>query len=225
MNLQETLDEAASIVRFLIEQGLADEYNFPYRSRNEITFKNAHKLSLALKARPYKDVYNDLLAEGVFTVKFPDSALLQMSYTWDGGQIVKHRLAYMPNPDLLSFQDDPELYEDDAWYADMLAASTVVVPVRFDFDCSEGVVADFWHPVSHLTLGSYENCRIALTSAMPPIQFVAFILKAFYGKKMQEIFNKLPRVTLPKASEESTITIQNIEARFVHLNIPTVAAL
>lgn len=225
MDLRETLAEAEAIVRFLIEQGLADEFNFPYQDGQEITFKNAHKLSLALKSRPYSDVYADLLREGVFTVKFPDSALLQISYMWNGGNLLKHRLAYMPNPDLMSFQEAPELYEDDAWYADMLSASTVVVPVRFDFDCSPGVPQDFWHPVSHLTLGSFENCRIAVTSAMPPTQFVAFILKAFYGRKMQEIHGQLPAFTLPKPPAEVIKSITALEEGFIHLNIPMAAAV
>lgn len=225
MELRETLAEAEAVVQFLIEQGLADDYNFPYQNGQEITFRNAQKLSLALKSRPYPEVYADLLSEGVFTVKFPDSALLQMSYLWDRESMLKHRLAYMPNPDLVSFQEAPELYEDDAWYADMLSASTVVVPVRFDFDCSTGVPKEFWHPISHLTLGSFENCRIAVSSAMPPAQFVAFILKAFYSRKMQEIQGQLPKFTLPKPHSHVTRSITAVEEGFVHINIPLAAAV
>ena len=76
-------------------------------------------------------------------------------------------------------------------------------PIRFDFDFYNSI--DVEHPKSHLTLGQYKNCRIPVTSAVTPGQFLIFILRNFYStfyNEHEEKFN-----TIRKCDDmESSIT-------------------
>ena len=109
-----------------------------------------------------------------------DGALLTLLYRFSGDNIIAHRLSYFPAPDLLSFQDKPELYMEDEVYTDILDKRIVTVPLRFDYDNNASVYSPVEHPISHLTLGQYKNCRIPVSSALTPYQFISFITTHFY---------------------------------------------
>ncbi|MBR8159485.1 DUF2290 domain-containing protein [Burkholderia cenocepacia] len=80
-----------------------------------------------------------------------------------------------------AYQNEPEIYEEDQIYADILAKNVVPFPIRFDFDISEKLFKPLLHPRSHLTLGQYKNCRIPVTAPLSPIVFVQFILSNLYA--------------------------------------------
>ena len=168
----------------LIETGLCDAQNFPsIIKRNggveEIGITAADN-SLFLKSIPYSEMYYELARKKIYNVKLIDGALLYMLYRFVDDKLVAHRLSYFPAPDLESFQNEPELYLEDEVYVDILDKRIVTVPLRFDFDRSEGVYKPVEHPVSHLTLGQYEHCRIPVSSALTPYQFIAFVIRNFY---------------------------------------------
>ena len=81
---------------------------------------------------------------------------------------------------LEAFQNEPELYLDDEIYADILDRRIVTVPFRFDFDNNQKTYIPIEHPISHLTLGQYKNCRIPVSSALTPYQFLTFVIRNFY---------------------------------------------
>lgn len=92
------------------------------------------------------------------------------------------------------FQNEPELYLDDEIYLDFLNKRIVAVPLRFDFDSGEAFVP-VKHPKSHLALDQYENCRIHVSSAVPPYQFMEFILRNFYNTAQNKSYFHLTKYT------------------------------
>ena len=108
-----------------------------------------------------------------------DGALLQLSYDFDGPELVGHRLLYYPCP----FDVDPLLF-NDAGILDVLelyrsgGAERVRLrsPMRFDYDPKNQ--RDF-HPASHLTFIS-ESCRWAVASPLTLGHFTKFVFRHFY---------------------------------------------
>lgn len=218
MDAQAVYEECVRVVLFLIEEGLADSYNYPYRNETEVSFPNAERLSLALKKRSYEEIYRDLLAHSVYMVRFPDSSLMQLSYQFSRGKVVRHRLAFFPNPGLPAFDEYPELYSDNAWFADIADVRSVAVPLRFDYDADPASVTELWHPYSHLTLGCFQNCRIPVTSAVRPCSFIRLVLKAFYGTYIRQCYERVPKETSDQKSFE--ITISPLERSVIHIAVP-----
>lgn len=121
-----------------------------------------------------------------------DGALISLLYRFQGNELVSHRLSFFPAPDLEVFQNEPELYSVDEMYLDILDQRVVTVPLRFDFDSGDAFIP-VEHPKSHLTLGQYENCRIPVSSAVSPFQFMDFILRNFYHTAHTKFCERLTR--------------------------------
>ncbi|PTB18341.1 DUF2290 domain-containing protein [Trinickia symbiotica] len=162
------------------EQNFPSVKNFPERV-TQIGLGAELDLSLSLRNISYKEIYSALDHAGAFNVRMLDGALIQMFYSFTAGVLTSHRLAYFPSPSLEAYQNEPEIYEDDYIYADILAKNIVAFPIRFDFDVSEKLFRPVLHPRSHLTLGQYKNCRIPVTAPLSPIVFVKFILNNLYA--------------------------------------------
>ena len=142
-------------------------------------------------------------------------ALLLLRYRFEKKEILQHSLGFYPSPFLEEFQNNPEIYLEDAVYAEVIARNIVPFPIRFDFDCRSKVVVPCKHPKSHLTLGQYENCRIPVTSPLTPICFFAFVLRNFYNTAFVEFCQALPIFT--ECFEDS---IHEEERQLVHMQIP-----
>lgn len=174
----------------IIKTGLCDDQNFPSIKGNSDKIKeigvNSYNSSIFLKSIPYKDMYLELCKQRMFNMKMLDGALVQMQYRFRKNKIESHRLAFFPAPDLEIFQNEPEIYMEDEIYSDILDRRVVSVPLRFDFDDGEDdngrkISCPIVHPVSHLTIGQYKNCRIPVSSALTPHQFLKFIIMNFYN--------------------------------------------
>jgi hypothetical protein len=203
-----------------VESGLADDQNFPFEAdrpdgRVVVRASGNADFALMLKERPYVDTYEDLLARRDFNIKMLDGALIQMIYEFQSDQLLRHRLAFFPSPSLLSFQDHPEIYETDTLYADILDRRVVAVPLRFDYDNRPLVAKSVAHPVSHLTLGQYANCRIAATGPLPPYYFVEFVLRSFYNTAARSLSKQLP-----KHGHVFLGSITKDELASVHVGVP-----
>jgi hypothetical protein len=109
-----------------------------------------------------------------------DKALVHMAYEFDGRRLMRHRLSFLPSPQVVEFQNDPELYMREHLFVDVVGAQSVAVPIRFDFDVRENAPESSAHPTSHLTLGQYLHCRIPVSSAVTPWVFVDFLVRHFY---------------------------------------------
>lgn len=197
MTAAQVQSDAYSVVRFLVTSGLSNDENYPYLDRvgntELITFNTASGLSVALKARSYKEIYDEMHSSRTYNAMLADGGLLQMNYEFERGTLVRHRLAYWPSPYLSSFQDDPDLYLLDEIYAEVVSKAIVPFPLRFDFDSSPGVTKPLVHPMSHVTLGQYDRCRIPASSAVGPIVFSEFILRSFYNTFATKYSDKLIR--------------------------------
>ena len=171
------------LVSRLVENGLIDDQNFAFqrtakKRHKEITFKGAEHIQVALRDRPYKEIYQELVRKRAYNAKMLDGALLQMMYIFDGDILQRHRLAFFSAPHLEEFQNNPDIYLEDEIYADVVAKNIVSFPLRFDYDIrNQGPT----HPRSHLSLGQYKNCRIPVSAPLTPFWFVNFILRNFYN--------------------------------------------
>lgn len=118
----------------------------------------------------------------------------------------------IPSPSLEVFQNEPELYEDDEIYADIIAKNILPVPIRFDYDPDNYKEID--HPKCHLTLGQFKNCRIPVCSPITPSTFISFILRSFYNTAFREFTSEL---TFSSNLFSETISIT--EKKLLHIAI------
>lgn len=213
-----------SLVGHLVEIGLSSDQNFAIKrdlgeGRCEVTFDGAEHLAVALKDQSYSEAYEVLRAERAYNVLMPDGAMIQVTYLFKGKNIERHRLAFLPSPSLLEFQNNSEIYLEDAIYADVVGKGVVPFPIRFDFDCREDVYQELHHPKSHLSLGQYQNCRIPVTAALTPAYFFDFVLRHFYHTAFRKYADGLP-----KFDDFFEISATALEHSVVHVSTPRRAA-
>lgn len=208
-------NQITSLTSALIESGLCVEENFPSMidypyCRKEISISNKDH-SIFFKGITYAEMYYAALKKRLYNIRMIDGALLSLSYTFNNDKLISHRLSYFPSPNLVAFQNEPKLYENDELYADILNRQIVAVPIRFDYDIEAGCPLS--HPISHLTLGQYKNCRIPVSSALTPYQFISFVVLNFYHfSNLQLSFSKF------KLSFADTILPE--EREYIHICTP-----
>ncbi len=137
-------------------------------------------------------------------------ALVQMMYTFKGNTLIYHRLAFFPSPYFEDFQNEPESYELDEIYTDIIAKNIIPFPLRFDFH--PDMHQEIEHPKSHLTLGQFKNCRIPVAFPLSPYVFISFILRNFYNTAFRKFTDKL---SLPLILLQGTITSN--EKKILHM--------
>lgn len=216
----QTLAQMNGVITRLIQIGLANDQNFGViraldGHRTEVTFKGADYIGMGLRNDSYADTYDGLRMERAFSVLLPDGAMLQLSYRFYEDELVKHRLAFWPSPHLDQFQNDPDIYLEDCVFAEVVSRRIVPFPIRFDHDSDEQVYKEIDHPISHLTLGQYENCRIPLSAPLPPAHFVDFVLRNFYHTAFCRYAEQLPNVSSPYSE-----CISDDERNLIHLKVP-----
>lgn len=209
--------QVTALTTGVIKSGLCDAQNFPSmitlpHNVTEIGVANKD-YSIFLKSITYAEMYQAALEKKIYNIKMIDGALLTLLYRFSNDRIVAHRLSYFPAPDLIAFQNEPELYAEDELYVDILDRRIVTVPIRFDFDDDDAVRCPLEHPASHLTFGQYKNCRIPVSSALTPYQFISFIITNFYHSadsqsNLQEFKDKFDESILPE------------ERELIHINTP-----
>lgn len=126
--------------------------------------------------------YMALLDRKEYSYLMNDGAILQISYTYDGDCIDRHRLLYYPCP----FSIDQTYLEGsdiplsdlirDVYLGDLEKSIALKSPIRFDY--APEATADF-HPASHITINT-PSCRIPVRSPIRFDQFVRFIFEHFY---------------------------------------------
>lgn len=168
-------------------------------------------ISIALKNIPYQDIYDELDKNSDYNFKLIDGSLIQLLYTFKDNKLFSHRLCFFPSPYLEAYQNDPELYECDEIYADIIKKNIVAFPIRFDFNIEE-IDSDIHHPKSHGTLGQYSNCRIPVYGPLSPKVFIKFLLKNFYSK----FFDKINLTFDSSCTKFQTISCE--ESNELHFN-------
>lgn len=214
----QVFQEVALVTEKVISAGLTDKENFPNLTQDghfkDVGISGVKDIALALKNMPYDEIYQAMEGVGFYNFKMADGGLVQMLYRFSNEKILKHKLAYFPSPSFESFQNEPELYMEDCAYLEVLDRRILPVPVRFDFDCTEGTFEELHHPKSHLTLGQYKNCRIPVCSPLSPSLFIEFILRSFYNTAMFQFSEK---IDFPFTRFDQTAT--PVELARVHVQI------
>ncbi|WEF30922.1 DUF2290 domain-containing protein [Pseudoduganella chitinolytica] len=212
-------NQIKDLTAYLIGQSLCNDQQFPtlanYGKVTEISFPGAKNLGNTLKNVAYSDIYAEMLRTHAYSVRMIDGALLQLMYRFHDEKCSAHRLAFFPSPDLGEFQNNPDIYEADEIYADILAKNIVTFPVRFDYDDDDALFVELHHPKSHLTLGQYKNCRIPVNGPLSPRTFLDFILRSFYNTAHRKYCEDLPK---PDFSFDETIV--GAESKVMHVFAP-----
>lgn len=138
-----------------------------------------------------------------------------MTYRFNGEELERHRLAFFPSPYLVDFQRDPGVYMEEEMYSDVVGRNVVPFPIRFDFDCREGIWKELKHPQSHMTLGQYEECRIPVSAPITPYRFVDFILRNFYQTAFVQY-----SIDFPVLRDEFDECVLKLEEEVVHVRLP-----
>ncbi len=216
----ETRNEINRITAKLIEIGLSDDQNYAILKnvsavRSEVSFQRSAEFSSVLRNAHYEELYHAIKKNRDYNISLVDGGLLQLQYTFDDDEIVKQRLGFFPSPDLSEFQNSPEIYEHDLIYAEIIGRKVVTTPIRFDFDREAFVEDD--HPMSHLTIGQYKNCRIPIRSAVSPYRFFEFILGAFYNTAFRSYRDEIGTATFQFAT-----TITTKEAQRIHIALESI---
>lgn len=207
------------LITYLVKISLADDQCFAFQraardNSVQVTFAGSEHVSIALRNLPYDEIYSRLEQERAYNVKMLDGALVQMMYLFADETLQRHRLAFFPSPHLEEFQNNPDIYQEDEMYADVVARNIVPFPVRFDYDAQEAY-QEFAHPKSHLTLGQYQNCRIPVTAPMTPFWFIDFVLRNFY-----HTVHARQADALPIWDDSFAESIRPAERDVVHVMVP-----
>ena len=211
------LKEIHNVMELLVGSGLADDQNSAYLKQTgkeayTIQYSNRVPFSSMPREASYEDIYHDQRQSRAFNFLMLDGAMIQMEYAFISDHLTKHRLAFLPSPDLLEYQNNPELYLGEVLYADIVDKDAVTVPLRFDYDDDSFVALE--HPRSHLTLGQYSRCRIPVTSGVTPHAFIDFLLRSFYNTASSSI-------SLPSPIMRFNQCITELERQVIHIGVPT----
>ena len=215
----QTTHQINDLVRRLVMLGLADDQLPAFRRsigrHDEVDFSNSEFILATLKNINYQQMYQLLLQRRAYNVRMCDGALIQMSYEFLDRTVRRHRLAFLPAPHLDEFQNAPETYLDDELHGDIIERNVVPFPLRYDYDAREGRHSPLEHPLSHLTLGQYERCRIPVSAPVTPHWFVDFIVRNFYHTASRSYADEMP-----SGGAVFGESILREERRVIHVVIP-----
>lgn len=179
MGAQDVRRELDAFVSQLWRAGLVADANSNVEKNGRVAWANAGA-SAALYEAPTIGEYVRLLRERQFTALLSDYAILQLSFEFDGGRLIKARQCFYPCPVIVDPADLEELGIAD--FIELLAPTELLdrirleAPVRFDFD---QVAARQSHSASHLTL-SRDCCRIPAFGPLSLGHFIRFVFQNFY---------------------------------------------
>ena len=203
----------------LVELGLADHQQLAFLRgtgrRVAVVFPNAEHMSVALRNIDYREMYRLLVRERAYNIKMCDGALIQMMYDYSNQALLRHRLAFLPAPHLDEFQNAPETYIEDELHGDVVTRNVLPVPLRYDYDAREGRHRAVEHPLSHLTLGQYERCRVPVSAPVTPSWFIDFVVRNFYHTDARCYADEMP----PGGAVFGESILPE-ERRVVHVQIP-----
>ena len=218
---RQVLRDINILFRFLVASELVNDQNPPVlrqegAQRFSVGYSNSGNVSHMLKNIPYPDMYDQLRSQRTYNFRMLDGALIQMNYMFADKNLLSHRLAFLPAPHMLQYDDNSEMYDRDDRFGHIVDKSQIAVPLRFDYDARINVSENLTHPVSHLTLGQYQFCRIPVTAGVAPRMFIEFILTSFYKVKHLSLDKDLL-----KSSLRFPASIKDSELGVLHIGIPT----
>lgn len=216
MRVNDTKRQIIKIIGDFISHNVCLDQEYPSVNDGVIGL-GQRDLSYMLRDTPYEEVYFRCAKERSFNLCLLDGALIQFFYNFSSpdGELIKHRLVYMPHPHLESFCENPEYEQEflnDLLFSDIKKESAVRFPIRFDFDSSSAPFVEGWHSYSHLTLGNVEGCRIPVLGPVSPFQYIDFILRCFYSKKYRH------ELAAYRCNQGRSQTLTHAEKELLHLS-------
>lgn len=205
----------------LTTEGLANRQNMPVISHLNRTNKGpagwevkAGDFSSPFGAESYEELYIEALSSNNYALEMIDGALIQFYYTGRENSLLSHRLAYLPEPALYPYLDLEASYNRDVPFLEVVGKQAFPVVMRFDYDANSGVATDISHPVSHLTLGQYQHCRIPVNRAISPAGFLDFVINNLYIRGIDG------RIQFPRMVLSWRETITSHEQQIAHIVSP-----
>lgn len=213
---RDVLSDAMATIRALVAAGLANDYNNVVSRRRgsaeSVEYSTFTSGADLLSDVSYAELYESQLRDRLYAIRMLDGALLQINYRFISRRLERHRLAYLPSPLLVDFDDDPSVYIADELWADAVDHRQVPVPIRFDYDDRSSVFKPGVHPKSHVTLGQHKNCRIPVTAPISASSFVGFVTQHFYAERIPGL-----QLTLPSRPPRWTTSIDDLEKGMTHM--------
>lgn len=159
--------------------------------KGTIVWDGFDDISNVLKNPSYIDIYKCCVRKRAFNFKLIDGALIQLMYQCKRNDILMHRLVYYPNPYTERYIDKEfkEVHFERKLSTDVFRDTSMVIPIRFDFDNDAEKYVEHYHSYSHLTLGDHKDCRIPVSQPVSPFQFISFILKNFYCERFKKHYS------------------------------------
>jgi len=123
--------------------------------------------------------YRSVVARSDFSVVLFDASAIQMSYDFDGDEVIGHRLSFYPCPvdvDQVLVRTEPVVDVVDLFLDDWQNSIRFRSPIRFDYDPDN---ARDGHPSSHAHF-NWNHVRCPLVAPLYPSQFLRFIFRQSY---------------------------------------------
>ncbi len=211
--------EVESLLRLLINNDIAlyvsQVVMEPQAPRIRITWPSRSQNWRLGFGKPFGsiDEYLAWLKSGEYSAILFDGSMLQISFEFQGGDLIAHRLLYYPCPIELSDEEQrllrelPVLEVIDA-YSDVRDRFRTKSPIRFDFDAEAGTSA---HPASHLTMLT-NDCRLPVYGPLSLGHFVTFVFRNFYPKICEQ--HEFVRTWRSRVGQQ---TINPSEQRHLHI--------
>lgn len=201
------------VVNSLLQKNLVRDYcSFSIKDNNSqfsVTRPNRKNESNILFDRTCSitDMTDILLENHEYNLLFYDKGIFQFEFEVYDGKIIKERFIFLKkqnklwNKEEISLLDDDEIAED--WFSNEIG---IPIIIRVDFDKHNYV--ELTHPISHMTINNYEECRIPMRGPISISKFVNFILNIFYNDSI-DAFESL---------YDEEITISDKECELLHFD-------
>ena len=157
------------------------------------------------KHLPIETIMDTLLEKKEYNILLYDRSIIQYEFIIERGKIIKERLIFIKKHNYLWSKEeiadkDMENFEID-WFEEELG---IPVVIRIDYDQENHI--DIIHPITHMTLSNYEECRIPMMGSVSLYNFINFILNFFYNDSL----------SFKSKFEGNDITITDNEKKRVH---------
>lgn len=206
--------EIANFLDYLVDADIAIYAQPVVVSGGTVSWRTTGASSSFLATRKVTslDDYRHWLESGAYSALLYEGSLLQLTYEFEGSQVMRHRLAYVPAP----FDFDEELLREespadvlDAYLAGGFDGLRLESVLRFDFDREAGAPG---HPSSHLTVNS-SDCRIACKSPLHVGHFAEFVFGNFFPR----LWRAHPFLSGLSSKDLERQTLTHEEARGIHV--------
>lgn len=200
MTPREVLGEIQRATQTLWSSGIAVDFNTPViRSSGNKAIVTWASAPVVLTDSVFATIseYRRLVIARQYTCALRDGALVQISYSFDGANVVSNRFCYYPCPLALSAEswdpnegsfldlfDDLLLEEFSSSAEDLLSLDEAGIrphlmlrgPIRFDYAPNQAAPG---HSASHLHFGT-EETRLPVFGPLSIGHFLRFVIRHFY---------------------------------------------